>query len=76
LLTPGHKLGPHEIDSPLGARGMREVYRALDTRLGREARLLAALKIAASEASIPKQDKVSLFLHFNSELRHTAPMKK
>jgi serine/threonine protein kinase len=34
-LTPGTKLGPYEIQSPLGAGGMGEVYRALDTRLQR-----------------------------------------
>jgi hypothetical protein len=34
-LIPGTKLGPYEIQSPLGAGGMGEVYRALDTRLDR-----------------------------------------
>jgi serine/threonine protein kinase/Tol biopolymer transport system component len=34
-LTPGSKLGPYEIESPLGAGGMGEVYRARDTRLDR-----------------------------------------
>src|SRR5215471_12854972 len=34
-LAPGQKLGPYEIDSPLGAGGMGEVYRARDTRLDR-----------------------------------------
>src|SRR5579872_4980830 len=34
-LTSGTKLGPYEIQSPLGAGGMGEVYRANDTRLDR-----------------------------------------
>jgi serine/threonine protein kinase/Tol biopolymer transport system component len=34
-LASGTKLGPYEIQSPLGAGGMGEVYRARDTRLDR-----------------------------------------
>ncbi|MFZ0807197.1 MAG: protein kinase [Candidatus Sulfotelmatobacter sp.] len=40
-LTAGTKLGPYEIQSPLGAGGMGEVYRARDTRLDR----MVAVKI-------------------------------
>lgn len=40
-LTSGTKLGPYEIQSPLGAGGMGEVYRARDTRLER----IVAIKI-------------------------------
>ncbi|HXV61465.1 MAG TPA: protein kinase [Vicinamibacteria bacterium] len=35
-LQPGTKLGSYEIVSPIGAGGMGEVYRARDTKLGRE----------------------------------------
>ena len=35
MLEPGTTLGPYQIDAPLGAGGMGEVYKATDTRLDR-----------------------------------------
>jgi serine/threonine protein kinase len=46
-ITSGSKLGPYEIQSPLGAGGMGEVYRVRDTRLDRT----VAIKVLASHLS-------------------------
>ena len=35
-LTPKRRIGVFEIEAPIGAGGMGEVYRARDTRLGRD----------------------------------------
>src|SRR5216683_4098569 len=65
-LTSGSKLGPYEIQSPLGAGGMGEVYRARDTRLGRD----VALKILPE--SFPRE---SDRLHrFEQEARAVAAL--
>src|SRR5437899_12860892 len=46
-LFSGTKLGPYQIQSPLGAGGMGEVYRARDPRLGRE----VAIKVLPASLS-------------------------
>ena len=48
LLSPGARLGPYEIIAPIGAGGMGEVFKALDTRLNR---LVAIKKVSRPSAS-------------------------
>ena len=60
-LASGTKLGPYEIQSPLGSGGMGEVYRARDTRLDRT----VAVKILPSHLS----DKPEAKQRFDREAR-------
>ena len=64
-LDAGARLGPHEILGPLGAGGMGEVYRARDTRLGRE----VAIKVLPAElAADPERLR-----RFEQEARAPSP---
>ena len=67
-LTSGTKLGPYEIQSPLGAGGMGEVYRARDTRLDRS----VAIKIlsAAFSADGDRLDRFEREARSASALNH------
>ena len=53
VLSRGVMLGPYEIQSPLGAGGMGEVYRARDTRLDR----IVAVKILPEHLSCNPEAK-------------------
>jgi serine/threonine protein kinase len=64
-LTSGTKLGPYEIQAPLGAGGMGEVYRARDTRLGRD----VAIKVLPGLSSEPDR-----LIRFEQEARATAAL--
>ena len=60
-LVAGTRLGPYEIVSPIGAGGMGEVYRAKDSRLGRE----VAIKVLPSQLT----DDPDLKARFEREAR-------
>jgi serine/threonine protein kinase len=49
-MTPGTKLGPYEILSLIGAGGMGEMYRASDTKLGRDVAIKALPEAFARDA--------------------------
>jgi Tol biopolymer transport system component len=56
VLSAGARLGPYEVISPLGVGGMGEVYRARDTKLGRD----VALKVLP-EAFTADPDRLARF---------------
>jgi len=65
-LTPGTRLGPYEVISLLGAGGMGEVFRARDSRLGRD---VAIKVLPAGFAKDPERLR-----RFEQEARATAAL--
>jgi hypothetical protein len=54
-LTPGARLGPYEVLSVVGTGGMAEVYRARDTRLGRDIALKVVNEALASSPELVRR---------------------
>jgi len=65
-LQPGTRLGPYEIIAPIGAGGMGEVYRARDTKLGRE----VAVKVLPADLA----DNPESLSRFEREARAVAQL--
>ena len=64
-LDPGTRLGAYEIVAPIGAGGMGEVYRARDTKLGRD----VAVKVLPESLATP-----DLLERFEREARAVAAL--
>src|SRR5262250_2600484 len=54
-LTRGSRLGPYEVLSVLGTGGMAEVYRARDTRLGRDVALKVVNEALAGDPELVRR---------------------
>ena len=54
-LDPGTTLGPYEIQAPLGAGGMGEVYKARDTRLDRTVAIKVLPEHVASDPDLQQR---------------------
>src|SRR5713226_3447725 len=68
-LTSGTKLGPYEIRSPLGTGGMGEVYRAADSKLGRDVALKVILREFAQDTQL--MARFQREAQFLASLNHT-----
>ncbi len=65
-LQAGTTLGPYQIDAPLGAGGMGEVYKATDTRLDRTVAIKVLPETVANDPDLKQR--------FEREARTVAPL--
>src|SRR4026208_11697 len=65
-IAPGTRLGPYEVVARLGEGGMGEVYRARDTRLGRDVAIKVLPSVFTTDA-----DRCA---RFERERRRLAPL--
>ncbi len=65
-IEAGTRLGPYQIVAPVGAGGMGQVYRACDTRLGRD----VAIKVISAEAEPTEEQRQ----RFHREARAVAQL--
>src|SRR5438046_5538232 len=65
-VSPGTRLGPYEIQAPLGAGGMGEVYRARDARLERD----VAIKVLPAQFA----EDANALARFYREVRAVAAL--
>jgi hypothetical protein len=59
-LSPGDKVGPYEIAARIGAGGMGEVWRARDTRLGRDVAIKILTRTGSSDADRIRRFEVEM----------------
>ena len=69
--SPGTRLGPYEIQAPLGAGDMGEVYRLRDTRLGRDVAIKALPAEVAQDGE--RLIQIQVVLNWLEELKRRVP---
>ena len=73
-LAPGNRLGPYEILGKLGEGGMGQVFRARDTRLGRDVALKIPPELVAGDPDrVARLDREArtLIVNWGKELART-----
>jgi eukaryotic-like serine/threonine-protein kinase len=69
VLSPGTRIGPYEIEAPLGSGGAGHVFRARDTRLGRAVAIkVLTTSVAADAAAL--RDRLQREARAISQLAH------